>query len=193
MPILLQTLLSEIDSSVSPLRTQIYMDLDGVLADIDKAFKKLSGGYTPRTFKDSPEFNGDDKKARRRFWQLINSKPGFWQSLEPMPDAMVLWNFVKRKYLDPKPVVLSAGQGTELQSGKLEWVHKHLGQDVQLLLSPAGARKPEFIIEQPNTMQVLVDDTPKNVDAWNNPEKHRFAILHKNAAETIRQLNDLTK
>lgn len=197
MNIRLQDLIREIDQPTdvnkNPLKTQIYMDLDGVMVDMDKGFKNLSGGFTVRNFKDSPRFNGDEKAARKVFWKLINGTPGFWANLEPMPDAMVLWNYVKRKYTDPKPVVLSAGQGTSLQAGKLAWVHKHLGADVQLLLSPAGAKKAEYVLNAPDTLNILIDDTQKNIDAWNNPEQHRLAILHKNAAETIRQLEDISK
>lgn len=193
MNILLKDLIKEIDDQQDPLKTQIYLDMDGVLVDIDKGFKKISGGYAVRDYKNNPEFGGNEKAARNKFFKLVNRTPQFWADLEPMPDAMTLWNFIKRKFVDPKPIILSAGQGTTLQLGKTQWVHKHLGADVPLTLAPSGAKKFEHIIPQENTRQVLIDDTQKNVDNWNNPALHRFAILHKNAAETIRLLNDITK
>jgi 5'(3')-deoxyribonucleotidase len=191
MQILLKNILKEIDEP-DTLKTQIYMDLDGVLADLDKAFKKASGGYTADTLKDDPQFKGDIKLAKKRFWQIA-SKPEFFFTLSPKPDALVLWQYVNRKFTDPKPVVLTAGQGSSIQQQKIRWVHKHLGPNVTVLIANKGAEKPNHIIEQPNTRHILIDDMKKNIDVWNAPDRHRFGILHKNAAESIRLLDDITK
>jgi len=167
------------------------MDMDGVLVDIDKGFKKLSGGFSPRNFKDAPMCGGDEKIARKKFWKLISSVPDFWVNLDPMPDAMVLWNYVKKKYTNPAPVVLSAGQGTGILNGKTQWIKTHIGQNITVILAPGGIKKPQFVIDQPNTRHILVDDTPKNIDAWNAAGENYLAILHRDAASSIRALNEL--
>jgi hypothetical protein len=195
MNVLLQDILKEIENPSKPeteQKTQIYMDLDGVMVDLEGGFKKITG-YTVKDFKNAPQFRGDEKAAKRKFWQTIHGTPNFWVNLEPMPDALVLWNYVKRKYTDPMPVVLSAGQGADVQNGKTKWVHSHLGNDVTVYIAPAGSKKPEFVLKDANTRHILIDDTIKNIELWNNPEFNRFGILHKNAAESIRLLTELDK
>ena len=189
MQILLKELLKEVDEP-NPLQVQIYIDMDGVLVDMDGGFKKISGGYEVDNFKNAPEFGGDQKKAQKRFWRLIQSTPNFWLNLEPMPDAKVLWKFVKDNFKDPVPVILSAGQGTSLIQQKTQWIRKHIDPQVKVIVASGGAKKPEYIIDQPGKRitHVLIDDTQKNIDAWNNTEKHRIAILHSDAGNSIKQL-----
>lgn len=172
------------------LKIQIYCDLDGVLVNMDKGFEKISGGYTPKTYKNAPQFAGNEQAARKDFWKLIARYPRFWHDLEPMPDAQVLWKYLSETFPDPAPVILSAGQGGAILAGKTEWVRREISKTAKIFLSPSGPRKPEFIIPAPNTTNVLIDDTQKCIDAWNNGSD-RIAILHKNAAETIRLLNDI--
>lgn len=193
MQILLKNLLTEVEAAnaeKAPHQIQIYCDMDGVLVDMDQGFRKLSGGVSVDEFKNKPEFRGDTKAAQRRFWQLINGTPNFWLDLPPTPDASILWKFITENFKTPAPVVLSAGNGASLISEKTRWIHKHFGPNIKVIISPSGKRKPEFVIEQPLTTHILIDDTQVNIDAWNNPEKHRIAILHKDAANTIKQLKN---
>jgi hypothetical protein len=178
-------------TTASPLRVQIYCDMDGVLVDMDKGFKALSGGYTPDNFKD--KFNGDKKVAQKEFWKIIARKPDFWISLEPMPDAKVLWNFIEENFKDPVPVILSAGQGSTVVQQKTEWIRKHISQTVKVLIAPSGVKKPEFILNHPvqggqYVTHVLVDDMSKNMSAWNDQTRHRIGIKHTSAAESIKAL-----
>ena len=187
--LLLKDLLKEVEQSAL-LQIQIYVDLDGVLVDLDKGFGKISGGYKVENFKTAPEFNGDNKKAKKRFWQLINSTPDFWLNLEPKSDAKVLWKFIKDNFKDPVPIILSAGQGAPLIQQKTEWVHRHIDSNAKVIIAASGVKKAEYIVDQPGKRitHVLIDDTQKNIDAWNNEELHRIAILHKDAGTTIKQL-----
>jgi hypothetical protein len=200
MPILLKELLKEIVTDVttdSPLRVQCYVDLDGVLVDMVKGFKALSGGYTPETIRN--KFGGDKKAGSKEFWKLVNGKKDFWINLDPMPDATVLWKFLTDNFKDPVPVILSAGQGSSILQQKTAWVRKHISPTVKVMLAPGGAKKSEFII-QPSSQgsnqyvtHVLIDDTQKNLDAWNNESQHRIAIHHQNAASTIQALEPFIK
>jgi len=111
-----------------------------------------------------------------------------------MPDAMVLWKFITENFTDPVPVLLTAGQGASIAQQKTEWVRRNLGPNVRVILAPAGEKKPEHIIQYPSegsgkyVTHVLIDDLQKNINAWNNEPLHRIAILHKNAAESIKAL-----
>lgn len=183
--ILLRDLLTEAD--INGRNIQVYLDMDGVLADMDAGFKEISGGILPTELANK-KCNGDKKLASKLFWKLIDAKGSeFWSGLKPMSDAMVLWNFFKQYH----PIILTAGQGTEILQGKTEWCHKHLGSSVNPILAKSGVKKPDYITNDVDTVHVLIDDTQKNIDAWNNPEAHRVAIHHKNAAESIRTFSDL--
>jgi 5'(3')-deoxyribonucleotidase len=196
MQILLKDILSEITSTEdpkdTPLKVQLYVDLDGVLADMDKGFMALSGGYNTKNYKD--KFGGDSKLAQKNFWKLVDGKKDYWISLDLMPDAMVLWKFLMDSFKDPVPVISSAGQGSTLAQQKTEWVHKHFGPSVHVIIAPRGVDKPNYIInngtptEGQYVTNVLIDDTQKNINAWDNEPKHRIGILHKNAADTIKAL-----
>ena len=201
MQILLRDILSEITSTEdpkdTPLKVQCYVDMDGVLVDMNKRFKELSGGYTAENYRD--KFNGDQKIAQKNFWKLINRKKDFWISLDPMPDASVLWKFLIDNFKDPVPVVLSAGQGSTLAQQKTEWIHKHFGPNVRVIIATKGTEKINYIINNGSPTEgqyvtnVLIDDTKKNINAWDSEPQHRISIFHKNAAETIKALQPFIK
>lgn len=166
---------------------QVYLDLDGVLVDFDKGFKKISGGVSAEEFA-RVKFHGDVKAAKGTFWKIINrAGANWWANLDPMPDGMVLWNFFK-KY---NPIILTAGRGTGIKEGKTAWVHKHLGPDIKVVISLRGEDKPMYITSDQNTIHVLIDDTKKNIDAWNNSGDGKVAMLHTSAADTIRKFTEM--
>jgi hypothetical protein len=190
MQILLKNILKEVEDN-NPLQVQIYCDMDGVLVNMDEGFKKISGGFTPKNFKDSPEFGGDTKKAQKRFWQLINSTPNFWINLEPMPDAKLLWDYLNDNFKSPRPVILSAGQGAKVVQEKTAWIRTHIDPTVKVMIAQSGVKKPEYVVATPGrTTHILIDDTDKNITAWDNVSQHRIGILHKNTAVTIPQLKE---
>ena len=110
-----------------------------------------------------------------------------------MPDAHVLWKYLTNNFTDPAPVILTAGQGPNIKQQKTDWAHKHFGPDVQVIVASSGVKKPEYIINQPlqngqYVTHVLIDDTQKNINAWDNEPQHRIAIHHKNSADSIKSL-----
>ena len=189
MQILLKDLLREATTATttdSPLKVQIYCDMDGVLVDMEKGFKAISGGLAPKEY--------EAKNGKGSFWKVIGRKKDFWITLEPMPDAVVLWKFLSDNFKSPVPVILSAGQGSTVVQQKTEWIHKHLGTGIKVMIAPSGVKKPEFVLKSPDmgegkyVTHVLIDDTQKNIDAWNNEPHHRIAIHHTSAAESIKAL-----
>lgn len=169
----------------SPLSIQFYCDMDGVLVDLDKGFKKESGGLTPKEY--------EAKNGKNTFWRVVNKNPTFWLDLDPLPDAAILWDFIKDNFKNPPAVILSAGQGDRIREQKTQWIRTHIDPTVQVLISPSGVKKPEFIINNPNTKttHLLLDDTDKNIMAWENSGPNRLAILHKNAADSINKIKQI--
>jgi hypothetical protein len=155
--------------------------MDGVLVNMDKGFKELSDGLSPNEY--------EAKNGKNSFWKLIAKKPTFWLDLEPMPDAQILWKFIHDNFKDPKPVILSAGQGPKITQQKTQWIRQHIDPNVQVIIAASGVKKPNYVLNtEGRVTHVLVDDTKKNIEAWNNEQKHRIAILHTNAANSINQL-----
>jgi len=193
----------------SPLKIQIYLDMDGVLVDMEKGFKELSDGLS---IEDYTKKNGPSS-----FWKLIATKPNFWIDLKPMPDARVLWEFIQKNFKDPVPVILSAGQEEAIKSQKKQWISNNIDSSVKVIIAPSGKDKARFALnlQEENVNHVLIDDNgpadiptdvPKdnnpsagdvkkennkkvdNITAWNKVPKHN-GIHHKNAADTIRILS----
>lgn len=187
MHILLKSLLNEAETPIeenNPLKVQFYCDMDGVLVDMDGGFKKISGGLLPKEY--------EEKNGKNSFWKLINKYPTFWIDLEQTPDAKVLWKFIKENFKDPVPVILSAGQGARITEQKTAWIRKHIDPSVKVIIAASGVKKPNYILPSDGTTtHFLLDDTQKNIDAWNNTENHRIALLHKDAATSIKNITDM--
>ncbi len=158
---------------------KIYCDLDGVLVD----FVKLARQWVPGWEEDNVP--GRSKKLDGQLWGRIGgrSKKGiaFWGQMDPMPDAMELWHYIK-KY---NPEILSAtGHVGNPIPEKQEWVKKHLG-DVPVHLVQKAVLKAQYAAPG----FVLIDDKRKAIDPW--IAAGGIGILHTSAADTIRQLKEL--
>ena len=180
MHILLKNLLKE-EEEKSALQVQLYVDMDGVLVDMEAGFMELSDGLTPKEY--------EEKNGKSSFWKLIGSKPNFWIDLKPMLDAKILWDFIKENFKNPPPVILSAGQGSSIVQQKTTWIRKHIDPTVKVIIASAGSKKAEYILKTPGRVtHVLLDDTQRNIDVWDNVALHRIAIHHTDASSSIKKL-----
>lgn len=153
---------------ISSAPFELFLDLDGVFADFDKRVIHLSGGRHPREIKQG-------------MWKMIMADRDFFISLEMMPDAMTLWDYVKQY----KPKFLTgAPPGNRAQSQKREWVVKHFGPEHQTIVLPSKEKQ-----NYSGHYKVLVDDMSKNIDAWIS--KGGAGILHRDVWDTIDQLEEL--
>ena len=149
---------------------KLFVDMDGVIVDFRRGYHDLTGVDLGRTFHD------DD-----RFWDPIN-KAGydFWINLEWMPDGKKLWNYVS-KY---NPEILSApSRQDESRVAKHEWIKREI-PGAHLILRTAKNKKEFACLHC-----ILIDDLPKNIDAWK--EAGGIGILHTSTDETIKQLKKL--
>ncbi len=149
---------------------KLYCDMDGVLVDFDKGYKKLTG--------DS--LNGEHR-TDVDFWDPIN-KAGydFWINLEWMGDGKRLWKYIE-KY---KPKLLSAPSREEVSRvAKHDWVNKEL-PGIHLILRSAKHKK-DFA----GPKNILIDDRLDNVQGWR--DAGGIGIHHVNAKHTIDQLKVL--
>lgn len=158
---------------------EIFCDLDGVLVDFVKLAAELIPGW------HTEEHPNRDKKKDRELWKTVswmakNGKP-FWGQMDPMPDAMQLWNYIK-KY---NPQILSAG-GTvgNPEPEKRAWVQSHLGNPKVNIVQRA-VDKAQFA--GPN--RILIDDKMKAINPW--VEAGGIGVHHTSATNTIKQLKEL--
>jgi hypothetical protein len=174
-----------------PKKYTIFCDMDGVLVDFDKGYKDLTGMSTQHA----------DAQGRNEFWSIFRqglkdsgeSEKNYWANLDWMPDGVALWNYIK----EYNPYVLTApsvnfdlpddqrykAEYNESMQGKLDWV-KRL-PNMRKIYFAAAKNKAKFA--GPN--KILIDDRKDTIDAWN--ANGGIGILHKNAADTIQQLEKL--
>ena len=145
----------------------IYVDMDGVLTDFDKAYIDITGKHP-----DSFESNDDE------FWKPID-KAGvaFWEQMKWKPDGKSLWKVLK-KY---KPSILSAPSKSPSSSiGKRKWVSREIGS-VNLILIKASLKQTYA-----TPTSILIDDMEKNITQW--VAAGGIGILHKNTNDTLKRL-----
>jgi hypothetical protein len=163
---------------------QIYCDMDGVLTHFDASAKKI--GWTGPL----PAKKKEDVSA---LWALVkDNAEKFWGDMPWMPDGKKLWNFIK-----PYNPILLTSVANSLQSklgrdgkaGKERWVQRELG--------PQWYKNNLIVVEShgktkyANPNSILIDDMSKNVEPF--VEAGGQGIIHKNADDTIRQLEKILK
>ena len=97
---------------------QLFLDMDGVLADMDSGYEALT------------EF-GPASSPITSTGKLVRRTPNFYRDLPPMPDLDELWSHAQRH----APIVLTGVPASvpEAPENKRAWVRKHLGTDVLVI------------------------------------------------------------
>lgn len=148
---------------------QIFVDMDGVLADFDGGHEAAFGYRS-------------DKLADNVDWSKVRAFPGFYQGLQPMPDMHDLWGYVSMH----RPIVLTGVPSSveEAPENKRAWARKHLGEHVVVRCCRSSEKcyhaKPG---------DVLIDDWTKYQHLW--VAKGGRWITHTSARDTIRRLQEM--
>lgn len=157
---------------------QLYVDLDGVLADFDGHYETLFGVRPDKTKPEPPDF-----------WAKIDAYAArggqFFRELVPMPDAFQLWDGIHA--LGLRPVLLS---GIPRLPGAAEqkaaWVAEHFGRHARLVTC---ASKDKYRHCRPG--DVLVDDWAKYRHLWE--AAGGIFVVHTSARDTLMQVGQLWK
>ena len=154
----------------------VYLDMDGVLVDLERGSVKVHG----KTLSDVP-------KPER--WDKIHAIKDFWKTLEWMPGAEKLWNFLK-PYM---PSIMSAWTKHDPNSalGKADWLKGHVGKlsrhRINLVMR---ADKKRFAKDgRTGAPNILIDDHPKNIGEWE--ASGGIGIHHTSVNRTIAKLKKL--
>jgi len=150
---------------------QVFVDMDGVLADFD-AHHEAIFGVRPSKTADSVD------------WQKVRAVKGFYADMPPMADMTTLWDFVSQ--LSPKPIVLTGIPLSveEAPDNKRGWVERHLGGSVEVRCCPS---KDKSLHCRP--ADILIDDWDKYRHLW--LAKGGRWITHTSAENSIKQLLEL--
>jgi len=146
--------------------TQIFCDMDGVLADFD-AHHEAVFGVRP------------DKVADNVDWRAVRAVSGFYAEIQPMRDMRELWDFIAPY----NPIVLTGVPSSveEAPDNKRAWVRKHLGDHVEVRCCLS---KEKCLHAQAG--DILIDDWVKYRNLWVRAGGRW--ITHISAAITIETL-----
>jgi hypothetical protein len=150
---------------------QIYLDCDGVLADFDRGAEAILG-LPPRAF--------EKRHGIGQFWKRLARAPDFYAKLEPLPDAMELFEGVRA--LDPV-ILTGLPMGGWAEAQKQRWAAQHF-PGVRIICCMARAKR-----EHCRPGDVLIDDTLKYRHLWE--EAGGVFIHHHSARQSLAELDAL--
>lgn len=160
--------------------TIIYSDSDGVLADFGTAAHRVLGHVWQNTGNRAVQ------------GEKLNNHPGFWQTIPPMHDYRVLWDFIA-KYV---PHVLTAVPSEpwkfsfhDVEKGKREWFSKYIPSLPQSRIHVVYREDKARYATNGQTRNILIDDHEKNCAEFE--AAGGIGILHHSAKATIIQLKSL--
>lgn len=148
---------------------QLYVDMDGVLADFDRHHEAVFG------FRSCKHADNVD-------WAAIRAVKDFYLQIPPMPDLDRLWARIERY----RPIVLTGIPWSveEAPENKRAWVRKTLGPDVEVRTCRS---REKCLHAKPG--DVLIDDWEKYRQLWLDAGGRW--ITHTSAAETDRALTEM--
>ena len=146
----------------------VFLDCDGVLADFDKGAERALGMH-PRDYERT--------FGLKRFWATLASVPGFFDDLEPLPDAMDLFEAVRPL----APVILTGlPRGTWAEPQKRRWAARHF-PGIEVIATSAALKR-----EHCRPGDALVDDRDRYRHLWE--QAGGIFIHHRNATASIESL-----
>ena len=174
----LEEALSDISKS-----SQVFVDMDGVLADFFGSWKKLVG-------KDWREIDNKDIPAAL---QKIRDTKDFWLNIPPAPNAGKLLGLIKK--LKGSYSILSAPLPDDPNSEphKREWINKYLK-----VFPPSRViithEKEKYATQSDGTPNILIDDFGQNIAKWEaaggvgfKHKDHKFERTAKNIKQHMQE------
>lgn len=152
-----------------------FLDADGVICDFEKKVSEIN----------RLEFH---KIPRGKMWRSVeeydkNVEP-FFESLDLMPDAMQLFNFVKDNFINYFILTACGNTPKNAAQQKRNWFKKHFGNIIVKTVQDSH-QKAQFA----SPTSILIDDRSKSIDPW--VAAGGIGILHTSAADTIEKLKKI--
>ena len=137
--------------------TEIYVDMDGVLADFFGEWAKLM---------DVDHFSDINKQHDiNDALQKIRDTDDFWLKLPILPEAKNLLNLIKKVRGEYSICTSPLADDPNSEKHKRTWVEKNLAffppKEVHVTHN-----KPQFATAKDGTPNILIDDYGVNINAW---------------------------
>jgi hypothetical protein len=154
-------------------------DADGVLVHFEKKVCEITGF---EVFNDIP---------RGKVWSSIGyydkTVGPFFESLEKMPDADVLVDFIRANFINHFILTACGYTPKNAAEQKRNWFRREYGHDLVVKTVQGSFDKAAFAT--PTT--ILIDDRPKSIDPW--VAAGGIGILHTSVPETIARLQEVIR
>lgn len=172
------------------MKTMIALDLDGVMADLDKGLMDTYG------FKFPQERSEDNHRLVDNMWnETVAKNPQFWYNIPPMPGFDALYQKVLK--ICPDPVIISAtpecyefnDDHDNCKAQKVAWVHRHLGpmQAFRTIITKSKL-KQKYLKVLTGDRKILIDDHPGNIERWES--EGGIGILYDNLENVLKKLDE---
>ena len=157
----------------------VYFDMDGVLADFDGQFTRLTG----RKWDHNAQWSKEEK------WEMISKHPYFFRDLPWMKGALAMVQYVH--YANPfstyVPGIMSAASTHIEQSADQKRIW--LGRELPILngrpnIHIVAHREEKAAYARPGA--ILVDDHKLNIEDWN--AAGGIGIFFEDAVQVIEEL-----
>lgn len=154
----------------------IFLDLDGVFADFESRMSECTD-HVPWSLTSS------------EMWAAINAYNNnvqpFFLTLDLMPDALRLWQFVVDNFENYSFLSAKGTGDDDYAEQKAAWVAKNISSTVVVECVERGAEK----FKHAAAHTLLVDDMKRNTD--NFVQAGGLAIVHTSVDDTIAKLQKL--
>lgn len=155
----------------------VAIDSDGVLAHFEKKVCEIN------------EATSISEIHRSRLWQSVDhydrTVEPFFESLEKMPDADVLMDFIRHNFVNHFVLTACGYTPKNAAEQKKNWFRKHYGHDLIVKVVSKSPDKAQFAT--PTT--ILIDDRMKSIEPW--VAAGGIGILHTDAETTITRLKEI--
>lgn len=149
---------------------QVFVDLDGVLGNLNKSMCQSFGIVYPKATTLSYDWVlTASQVGLDEFFRVLESNPEIWDRVEPFPWTPKLvqcldlhapnWKILSEAIIDPA-----------CWHGKVKWVRNFLSQSHVHRLALTGFKKYELACPG----DILIDDRELNVEEWVRRGGHAF-------------------
>ena len=151
---------------------QLFLDLDGVLADFERGVKRSIGRYPHQL-------------SASRMWNQLRRTKDFFTHLPWTPDGRELWEATQHH--NPPIHTGLPHDGDWAAQQKREWCTRELGEDVTIITCLARHKIDEaFTYLTSNQIPILIDDRTTHQKAWE--AQGGIYIVHRSTQESLAEL-----
>ena len=156
---------------------QIFLDMDGVLADFESKITEMLGEKVWNTDAGHAVYDAHKRELTAKH---------MFRKMDPLPDAWKLVDWCCNSGIHTEILTAAGTVNRELVvRDKIEWIREHINPYWTIIPTFKGSQKAVFAHKK----AVLIDDRDKNIECW--VEAGGIGILHTTAENTIKQLNEL--